>query len=165
MFACFQLLLRELIRLLLPEFYHHLASDSESMELIFCHRWFLLLFKREFSESDLHTMWECLWSEHLTEYFHLFIALAIIAVYGNEVLERRLSADETLMHFTQQAKAMSGSLVLSHARGFLYQLTRYELLPCSMELLVRQPNIWRDSQPPQLVCSQHCEHNKTTLNV
>ena len=81
----------------------------------------------------------------MTEYFHLFIALAIIAVYGSDVLERRMSADDTLMHFTQQAKVMNGSVVLSHARGFLYKFSQYKLLPCSMELLVKQSNLWEDS--------------------
>ena len=161
----FQAILQELIKLLLPEFYHHFAANSESMEMIFCHRWFLLFFKREFSESDILSLWECLWSEQLTEYFHLFIALAIIAVYGNDVLEKKLSADDTLMHFTQQAKVMSSNLVLTHARGFLSQLGQYQLLPCSMELLVEHSNMWKDSQPPQLVCSQQCDHNKTTVDV
>lgn len=158
-------MLRELIRLLLPEFYHHLALSSESMELVFCHRWFLLFFKREFNESDLLTLWECLWSGHLTEHFHLFIALAIIGVYGYDVLERRLPADEMLMHFTEQAKSMSSSLVLNHARGFLHQLSQYKLLPCSLESLVKQSKIWEDSERPSLVCSQQCEHTKATLVV
>ncbi len=41
-FMYFQSYLRELIRLMLPKFHEHLEKHTDSMELLFCHRWILL---------------------------------------------------------------------------------------------------------------------------
>ena len=52
-------------------------------------------------------MWEACWAHYQTDYFHLFICLAIIAVYGEDVVQQvrpeaeiRLAADslELLKH-------------------------------------------------------------------
>ncbi|KAK0397483.1 hypothetical protein QR680_002142 [Steinernema hermaphroditum] len=51
--------LRELLKLLLPEFFNYLASlGGDSLQLMFVHRWILLFFKREFPEKDAHHIWE-----------------------------------------------------------------------------------------------------------
>ena len=79
---CCQTYLLELIRLMLPRFYKHLQKVPDGMELLFVHRWILLCFKREFPEEDALKMWEACWAHYQTDYFHLFICLAIISVYG-----------------------------------------------------------------------------------
>lgn len=45
-------------------------------------------------------MWEACWSNYLTDYFHLFLCLAIIAVYADDVIAQDLHTDEMLLHFS-----------------------------------------------------------------
>ncbi|CAH0564454.1 unnamed protein product [Brassicogethes aeneus] len=96
--------LRELIRLMVPRFYVHLEKHKDAMELLFCHRWILLCFKREFTEAVALRMWEACWANYLTDYFHLFLCLAIICVYADDVIAQDLRADEMLLHFSSLGK-------------------------------------------------------------
>ena len=72
----------------------------------------LLCFKREFNEADALRMWEACWSRYQTDYFHLFICVAIISVYGEDVVQQDLPADEMLLHFSSLSMHMSGDVVL-----------------------------------------------------
>lgn len=47
-----------------------------------------------------------------TDYFHLFICVAIVAIYGDDVIEQQLATDQMLLHFGNLAMHMSGELVL-----------------------------------------------------
>ncbi len=73
---------------MLPDFWAHLETLGDAMDLLFCHRWILLCFKREFHEPDALRMWEACWAHYQTDYFHLFICLAIIAIYGDDVVQQ-----------------------------------------------------------------------------
>ncbi|XP_069809020.1 TBC1 domain family member 16 isoform X3 [Dendropsophus ebraccatus] len=57
--------LRELLRLMHLRFYKHLQSLGEDgLQILFCHRWILLCFKREFSDSEALRMWEACWAHY-----------------------------------------------------------------------------------------------------
>ena len=71
-----------------------------------------MCFKREFNEKEALRIWEACWSHYQTDYFHLFICVAIVSVYGEDVIEQCLPADEILLHFSSLACHMSGELVL-----------------------------------------------------
>lgn len=47
-----------------------------------------------------------------TDYFHLFICVAIVVIYGDDVIEQQLAADQMLLHFGNLAMHMNGELVL-----------------------------------------------------
>ncbi|ERE69023.1 TBC1 domain family member 16-like protein [Cricetulus griseus] len=79
------LYLRELLRLTQQRFYQHLVSLGEDgLQMLFCHRWLLLCFKREFPEAEALRIWEACWAHYQTDYFHLFICVAIVAIYGDD---------------------------------------------------------------------------------
>lgn len=60
-----QLYLRELLRLTHPRFYQHLVSLGEDgLQMLFCHRWLLLCFKREFPEAEALRIWEACWAHY-----------------------------------------------------------------------------------------------------
>lgn len=65
-------------------------------------------FKREFTEAVAIRMWEACWSNYLTDYFHLFLCLAIIAVYADDVVAQDLRTDEMLLHFSSLGKRFFG---------------------------------------------------------
>ncbi|XP_068194047.1 TBC1 domain family member 16 isoform X3 [Antennarius striatus] len=60
--------LRELLRLMLPHFHQHLTRLGEDgLQLLFCHRWILLCFKREFPDTEALRMWEACWAHYQVE--------------------------------------------------------------------------------------------------
>lgn len=147
--------LRELIRLMVPSFHQHLLKHPDASELLFCHRWILLCLKREFPEPAALRMWEACWANYLTDHFHLFLCLSIVAVYGTDVVAQDLRADEMLLHFSSLATYMDGELILRKARGLLYQFRQMPRLPCTLSWLCYQcgPGIWDSSHTPVIECS------------
>ncbi|KAJ9577600.1 hypothetical protein L9F63_005787, partial [Diploptera punctata] len=152
--------LRELIRVMVPEFYTHLQKHADAMELLFCHRWILLCFKREFRECEALRMWEACWANYLTDYFHLFLCLAIISIYSDDVIAQDLRTDEMLLHFSSLAMFMDGELILRKARGLLHQFRQMPRIPCTLSGLCQLcgPGMWDSTHAPVVECtSQHTE--------
>ncbi|BFZ02976.1 hypothetical protein BsWGS_06017 [Bradybaena similaris] len=161
--------LRELLRVTLPKFHYHLKLlGQDAMELLFCHRWILLCFKREFCEEDALRIWEACWARYQTEYFHLFVCVAIVAIYGDDVVEQRLPADEILLHFSSLAMHMNGQLVLRKARGLLHEFRKRLKIPCTLYNLCSQVNagMWDSGHVPTVECIGHlgddvCSYNSS----
>lgn len=57
-------------------------------------------------------MWEACWANYITDYFHLFLCLAILSVYADDVIAQDLHTDEMLLHFSSLAMFMDGHLIL-----------------------------------------------------
>lgn len=51
-----------------------------------------------------------------TDYFHLFLCVAIIFLYGEDVTEQQLATDQMLLHFSNLSMHMNGELVLRKVR-------------------------------------------------
>uniref|UniRef100_A0A5F9DHE1 TBC1 domain family member 16 n=1 Tax=Oryctolagus cuniculus TaxID=9986 RepID=A0A5F9DHE1_RABIT len=153
------LYLRELLRLMNPRFYQHLVSLGEDgLQLLFCHRWLLLCFKREFPEAEALRIWEACWAHYQTDYFHLFICVAIVAIYGDDVIEQQLATDQMLLHFGNLAMHMNGELVLRKARSLLYQFRLLPRIPCSLHDLCKLcgTGMWDSGCMPAVECTgQH----------
>lgn len=55
----------ELLRLTHARFYQHLVSPGEDgLQMLFCHRWLLLCFKRGVSEAEALRIWEACWAHY-----------------------------------------------------------------------------------------------------
>ncbi|XP_060027840.1 TBC1 domain family member 16 isoform X2 [Erinaceus europaeus] len=150
------LYLRELLRLTHLRFYQHLVSLGEDgLQMLFCHRWLLLCFKREFSEAEALRIWEACWAHYQTDYFHLFICVAIIAIYGDDVIEQQLATDQMLLHFGNLAMHMNGELVLHKARSLLHQFRLRPQIPCSLHDLCKLcgPGMWDSGPIPAVECT------------
>ncbi|KAL9833612.1 LOW QUALITY PROTEIN: TBC1 domain family member 16 [Geothlypis trichas] len=155
------LYLRELLRLMHPRFHQHLcALGEDGLQMLFCHRWILLCFKREFPEAEALRMWEACWAHYQTDYFHLFICVAIVVIYGDDVIEQQLPTDQMLLHFSNLAMHMNGELVLRKARSLLYQFHLLPRIPCSLHDLCKLcgTGMWDSGFIPNVECSgQHAE--------
>lgn len=151
-------LLRELLRIMNPMFYSHLKTLADGLELLFTHRWLLLCFKREFPEAAALKIWESAWSQYQTDYFHLFVCLSVIAIYGQEVMDQDMKADEILFHFSTLTLHMDGDLVLKKARGLLYHFRSLAKIPCTLRKLIipdvgsRTSSSWNTSFLPAVEC-------------
>ncbi|XP_062362277.1 TBC1 domain family member 16 isoform X6 [Cinclus cinclus] len=152
------LYLRELLRLMQPRFHQHLSALGEDgLQMLFCHRWILLCFKREFPEAEALRMWEACWAHYQTDYFHLFICVAIVVIYGDDVIEQQLATDQMLLHFGNLAMHMNGELVLRKARSLLYQFHLLPRIPCSLHDLCKLcgTGMWDSGFIPAVECSGH----------
>ncbi|XP_038227534.1 TBC1 domain family member 16 isoform X2 [Dermochelys coriacea] len=150
--------LRELLRLVHLRFYQHLVSLGEDgLQMLFCHRWILLCFKREFPDAEALRMWEACWAHYQTDYFHLFICVAIVVIYGDDVIEQQLATDQMLLHFGNLAMHMNGELVLRKARSLLYQFRLLPRIPCSLHDLCKLcgTGMWDSGYIPAVECSGH----------
>ncbi|XP_015597803.1 TBC1 domain family member 16 isoform X2 [Cephus cinctus] len=149
--------LRELIRIMVPDFYSHLEKHTDALELLFSHRWILLCLKREFPTEVALVMWEACWVNYLTDHFHLFLCLAIMCVYADDVIAQDLRTDEMLLHFSSLAMYMDGNVIIRKARGLLHHFRQLLQLPCTLAGLCRQcgPGMWDSSHNPVIVCVGH----------
>lgn len=95
-----------------PKFFAHIRQFSDDLELLFTHRWILLCFKREFNDKEALHIWESCWADYQTYYFHLFICLAIIFIYGEDVITHNMDSDEILFHFSTLSMNMNGNIIL-----------------------------------------------------
>ena len=55
--------------------------------MFFAFRWLLVNFKREFPYNDVMSLWEAIWSCVLSPDYALFIALAILGKYKEEIVK------------------------------------------------------------------------------
>jgi len=148
---------RALLRVLTPDFYNHLDSLGDAMELLFSHRWLLLCFKREFPPAETLAIWESCWSHWKTDYFHLFVCVAIVDIYGHDVIRQQMRADETLFYFSTLAMHMNGTRVLRKARGLLHKFRLLPRIPCTLVGLCQRctPGQWDSGHVPIVECVGH----------
>ena len=139
-----------------PEFYIHYLMQDEDLDLLFCHRWLVLCFKREFIEPEVLSLWEACWSRYQTDYFHIFICVAIIRLYGNKCIEAKMRVDEMMQYFMSMAMQFDGSAVLREARSLLYRFRRFQVIPCTLEGFLSGPGVWDGGIEPEIECmSRH----------
>jgi hypothetical protein len=77
-------------------------------------------------------MWEACWSHYQTDYFHLFICISIMAVYGEDIVQQNLGTDDMLLHFNSLAMHMSGQIVLKKVDTEIqaaFRSTLFALIP------------------------------------
>ncbi|KAI0990387.1 hypothetical protein GJ496_003429 [Pomphorhynchus laevis] len=132
-FFKYQLLcLQELLHLLVPDFYRYLKLQVDGGDLLFAHRWILLIFKREFNERDVLKIWITCFTDCHTSYFHIFIAAAICSIYGVELVSSltKVNSNDILFHFASLSMQMNADLVLNVARKLLHKLLCQRRLPC-----------------------------------
>jgi TBC1 domain family member 15 len=99
-------MIKELIRLVDPLLSDHLGFTNDTAQLIFCYRWLLVLFKREFSFENTLVIWQTILSceeteERAFQHYEVFIAAAIMNLAKNGIMQKCLSMGETLSFLTQ----------------------------------------------------------------
>jgi len=150
-------LLRRLIKFLVPKFYRHMLNMGPgSQDLLFAHRWVLLLFKREWSNpEDGLLVWEAIWSQYQTKHFHLFIACAFVELYGQDPVVMKLDLDETLLHFSQVTGHVDAEEVLRRARKLIYNVKSSKELPCYINDIAHSFSAVDENYSGKISCIGH----------
>ena len=68
---------------------------------MYCNRWILIAFKREFPFEDVLRLWEVLWTDLYCQQFVLFVALAVLE-----------SHRDVIMRYLVEVRASSVTLIL-----------------------------------------------------
>ncbi|CDQ89164.1 unnamed protein product [Oncorhynchus mykiss] len=97
--------MRSLIQILDSEIFELMHQNGDYTHFYFCYRWFLLDLKRELVYDDVFAVWETIWAakDASSSHFVLFIALALVEVYRDIILENN-------MDFTDIIKFFNGKL-------------------------------------------------------
>lgn len=148
----FQELLRQLVHMLIPPFYQYLEDIENGLSLMFCHRWLLVFLKREFPLSDILSLWETCWSCSETKFFHLFICVAIMAIYGEKAVEKNMNIDELMVYFNTLSHQMPKEILLSQSRGYLNKFCKSKQVNCVLYEIMDN-DFWERKDSPILFCS------------
>ena len=137
---------------LVPSFYNYLEQTDGGLTLMFCHRWLLVFLKREFKEHDSMLVWEACWTSDDTKYFHLFVCIAIIAVYGERARKKKMDMDELMIYFNSLSLQMPIHVVMCQARGYLHQFSTSKQVDCALYFLM-EDTFWHKRGHPALLCT------------
>ncbi|XP_043924424.1 small G protein signaling modulator 1 [Protopterus annectens] len=116
--------MRSLIQILDSELFELMHQNGDYTHFYFCYRWFLLDFKRELVYDDVFSVWETIWSaQHVSStHFVLFIALALVEVYRDIILENNMDFTDIIKFFNEMAERHNAKQVLQLARDLVYKV-------------------------------------------
>ncbi|GFO01147.1 small G protein signaling modulator 1 [Plakobranchus ocellatus] len=116
--------MRSLIQILDSELFEHMHLHGDYTHFYFCYRWFLLDFKRELIYDDVFSVWETIWAaKHMTSsHFVLFIALALVQVYRDIILDNNMDFTDIIKFFNEMAERHNAKQVLKIARELILRL-------------------------------------------
>ncbi|KAG2367454.1 rab-GTPase-TBC domain-containing protein [Suillus spraguei] len=106
--------LQELICVMDPDLYRHLEK-TDGLNLFFCFRWVLIVFKREFPFDDVLRLWEVLWTDYYSNEFVLFVALAVLESHRDMILRYLVEFDEILKYCNELSMTIELDSTLAQA--------------------------------------------------
>lgn len=116
--------MRSLIQILDSELFELMQQNGDYTHFYFCYRWFLLDFKREMVYDDVFSVWETIWAAMHTssEHFVLFIALALVEMYRDIILENNMDFTDIIKFFNEMAERHDVPKVLTMARDLVHKV-------------------------------------------
>ncbi|XP_047228921.1 small G protein signaling modulator 1 isoform X1 [Girardinichthys multiradiatus] len=116
--------MRSLIQILDSELFELMQQNGDYTHFYFCYRWFLLDFKREMVYDDVFSVWETIWAAKYSSsgHFVLFIALALVEMYRDIILENNMDFTDIIKFFNEMAERHDVPKVLMKARELVHQV-------------------------------------------
>uniref|UniRef100_A0A7N8YCY9 Small G protein signaling modulator 1a n=1 Tax=Mastacembelus armatus TaxID=205130 RepID=A0A7N8YCY9_9TELE len=99
-------------------------QNGDYTHFYFCYRWFLLDFKRELVYDDVFAVWETIWAAKYvsSSHFVLFIALALVEIYRDIILENNMDFTDIIKFFNEMAEHHNITQILTLARDLVYKV-------------------------------------------
>ncbi|XP_078082234.1 small G protein signaling modulator 1 [Mustelus asterias] len=118
--------MRSLIQILDSELFELMHQNGDYTHFYFCYRWFLLDFKRELVYGDVFSVWETIWAAKYTSstHFVLFIALSLVELYRDIILENNMDFTDIIKFFNEMAEHHDAQQVLKLARDLVYKVQK-----------------------------------------
>uniref|UniRef100_A0A8C7ISR8 Small G protein signaling modulator 1 n=1 Tax=Oncorhynchus kisutch TaxID=8019 RepID=A0A8C7ISR8_ONCKI len=106
------------------ELFELMQMNGDYTHFYFCYRWFLLDFKREMLYDDVFSVWESIWAATYTSstHFVLFIALALVEIYRDIILENNMDFTDIIKFFNEMAEHHNIPQVLTMARDLVLKV-------------------------------------------
>ncbi|XP_069379172.1 small G protein signaling modulator 1 isoform X2 [Paralichthys olivaceus] len=116
--------MRSLIQILDSELFELMHQNGDYTHFYFCYRWFLLDFKRELVYEDVFSVWETIWAAKYasSSHFVLFIALALVEIYRDIILENNMDFTDIIKFFNEMAEHHNIKQILTLARDLVYKV-------------------------------------------
>ncbi|XP_062446201.1 small G protein signaling modulator 1 isoform X2 [Rhea pennata] len=116
--------MRSLIQILDSELFELMHQNGDYTHFYFCYRWFLLDFKRELVYDDVFAVWETIWAAaHISSaHYVLFIALALVEMYRDIILENNMDFTDIIKFFNEMAERHNTKQILKLARDLVYKV-------------------------------------------
>ncbi|KAL1267177.1 hypothetical protein QQF64_002852 [Cirrhinus molitorella] len=116
--------MRSLIQILDSELFELMQQNGDYTHFYFCYRWFLLDFKREMVYDDVFSVWETIWAARYasSEHFVLFIALALVELYRDIILENNMDFTDIIKFFNEMAERHDVPKLLVMARELVHKV-------------------------------------------
>ncbi|XP_059404580.1 small G protein signaling modulator 1 isoform X1 [Carassius carassius] len=113
--------MRSLIQILDAELFELMHQNGDYTHFYFCYRWFLLDFKRELVYDDVFAVWEVIWAARCvsSSHFMLFIALALVEIYRDIILENNMDFTDIIKFFNEMAEHHNIKHILTLARDLV----------------------------------------------
>uniref|UniRef100_A0A672T6A0 Small G protein signaling modulator 1-like n=1 Tax=Sinocyclocheilus grahami TaxID=75366 RepID=A0A672T6A0_SINGR len=113
--------MRSLIQILDAELFELMHQNGDYTHFYFCYRWFLLDFKRELVYDDVFAVWEVIWAAKCvsSSHFVLFIALALVEIYRDIILENNMDFTDIIKFFNEMAEHHNIKQILTLARDLV----------------------------------------------
>uniref|UniRef100_A0A8C2GA27 Small G protein signaling modulator 1a n=1 Tax=Cyprinus carpio TaxID=7962 RepID=A0A8C2GA27_CYPCA len=113
--------MRSLIQILDAELFELMHQNGDYTHFYFCYRWFLLDFKRELVYDDVFAVWEVIWAAKCvsSSHFGLFIALALVEIYRDIILENNMDFTDIIKFFNEMAEHHNIKQILTLARDLV----------------------------------------------
>lgn len=109
-------LLKDTVGYLDPPLHRHMSACADpDADWLFCHRWLLLNFRREFDLDAIVPLWERMWAQHSTSHFNIVIAVGILEMHRDQILAIR-SPDELLGFLQHLAEGLDVHVVIARAQ-------------------------------------------------
>uniref|UniRef100_UPI00398F3B75 small G protein signaling modulator 1 n=1 Tax=Pristiophorus japonicus TaxID=55135 RepID=UPI00398F3B75 len=118
--------MRSLIQILDSELFELMHQNGDYTHFYFCYRWFLLDFKRELVYGDVFSVWETIWAAKYASstHFVLFIALSMVELYRDIILENNMDFTDIIKFFNEMAEHHDTKQVLKLARDLVYKVQK-----------------------------------------
>ncbi|GAB2232566.1 hypothetical protein Droror1_Dr00011606 [Drosera rotundifolia] len=75
---------------------HNYFKQIGCSDYLFCFRWILTQFKREFNYEETMTLWEVVWTNHLSDHFHLYLCIVIL-----KIIDEQMDSSTLLLFITK----------------------------------------------------------------
>ncbi|XP_067862164.1 small G protein signaling modulator 1 [Heptranchias perlo] len=118
--------MRSLIQILDSELFELMHQNGDYTHFYFCYRWFLLDFKRELVYGDVFSVWETIWAAKYASstHFVLFIALSLVELYRDIILENNMDFTDIIKFFNEMAERHDIKQVLKLARDLVHKVQK-----------------------------------------
>ncbi|XP_039285627.1 TBC1 domain family member 15 isoform X2 [Nilaparvata lugens] len=141
-------------------------EQHDSSNMFFCFRWLLVLFKREFSNEQIMTLWEVLWTDLPCPNFHLLISLAILDMEKNILIENSYGFTEILKHINDLSMKIDLDVALSTAEALHDQFSHMspEHLPLAIRKLLGMAGDELEEKSEGSSSSSECDDSQPISN-